>query len=114
VIARSLNVKLTCLESCGKKEIDLFEFLRAKKQIGNPRLKIEMIKNSKRLICVSCVGEFAAEVPIDLIYEEGTWSPSISQDDALKLDRVREALGNDDVSDALNDAKVFQLLPVQP
>ena len=110
MIARSLNVKLTCLKSCGKKEINLFEFLRAEKQIGNSRLKIEMIKNTKRLIRV---GEFAGEVPIDLIYEEGTWSPSFSHDDALKLDRVREALGNGDVSAASNDAKVFQLLPIQ-
>lgn len=38
------------------------------------------------------VGKYAAEVVIEIIDSEDGWSPYISRDDALKLDRVREAL----------------------
>jgi hypothetical protein len=37
-------------------------------------------------------GKYAAEVPVDLIEEEGDWSPYLSVDDAQKLDAVRLAL----------------------
>lgn len=36
--------------------------------------------------------KYAAEVEIEIIDSEAGWSPYISLDDALKLDRVREAL----------------------
>jgi hypothetical protein len=69
-----------------------------------------MIEKTSKLIRVC---DFAAEVPIDLLYNDCGWSPTISSDDVRKLDRVREALGKGDIGAALNDAKVFQLVPVQ-
>ena len=58
------------------------------------------------------IGDYAAEVEIDLIYEDGMWSPSMSHDDALKIDRVRDALETGDLRAAGLDAKVFKLKQV--
>ena len=52
------------------------------------------IKPVKRLIRE---GALAAEVDIELIEEEGGWTPYLSVDDAYKLDDVREALRAGDV-----------------
>jgi hypothetical protein len=38
------------------------------------------------------VGEYAAEVEVEMIYTDDDWSPYLSLDDAMKLDDVREAL----------------------
>jgi hypothetical protein len=57
-------------------------------------------------------GKFAAEVPIDLIEEEGGWSPYLSLDDARKLEAVRLALRQGDVATAAKYGRVFELLPV--
>jgi hypothetical protein len=85
-------------------------FSRQMKQIDHLGNKNEMLKKTKRFIHV---GDLAAEVPIDLLYDDCGWSPTISSDDVRKLDRVREALGKGDIGAALNDAKVFQLVPVR-
>jgi hypothetical protein len=53
-----------------------------------------------------------AEVAIDLDYSEETWSPTMSLEDAEKLDRVRTALRRGDHEAAAKDAKVFELLPL--
>lgn len=47
------------------------------------------IKASKRLVRE---GDFVAEVDVDLIDADGGWAPSLSLDDAYRLDDVREAL----------------------
>jgi len=57
-------------------------------------------------------GQFAAEVPVDLIEEEGGWSPYLSVEDASKLDAVRKALREGDVAAAAKFARVFQLHPI--
>lgn len=57
-------------------------------------------------------GEYAAEVEVDLIENEGDWGPFLSLDDAEKLDRVREALRRGDVDQASRLGKVFRLLPI--
>lgn len=57
-------------------------------------------------------GRYAAEVPVDLIEEQGGWSPYLSVDEAKKLDTVRRALRQGDISAAARHGRVFELLPV--
>jgi hypothetical protein len=57
-------------------------------------------------------GKFAAEVPIELIEDEGDWSPRMSLDDAKKLESVRLALQRGDINAAARYSRVFELLPV--
>jgi len=57
-------------------------------------------------------GKYAAEVPIELVEEEGGWSPYLSLDDARKLETVRAALRQGDVATAAKYGRVFELLPV--
>ena len=58
------------------------------------------------------VGKYAAEVPVELIEEEGGWSPYLSFDDAKKLESVRLALEAGDVARAAKLARVYELLPI--
>ena len=67
---------------------------------------------TRRTIKIIHEGRYAAEVPIELIEEEGGWSPYLSIDDATKLDSVRKALRKGDVATAAKYGRVFQLLPV--
>lgn len=57
-------------------------------------------------------GKYAAEVSVDLIEEEGGWSPYLSFEDAMKIDAVRLALREGDVAQAARLARVFELLPI--
>jgi hypothetical protein len=57
-------------------------------------------------------GNYMAEVPVELIEEEGGWSPYLSLEDALKLDDVRLALRRGDVATAAKYARVFEVTPV--
>jgi hypothetical protein len=57
-------------------------------------------------------GKYAAEVSIELIGEEGGWSPYLSLDDARKIETVRLALRQGDVATAAKFSRVFELLPV--
>ncbi len=57
-------------------------------------------------------GEYLAEVDVDLIITDDDWSPYISVEDAYKLDDVREALRNGDVSSANKFARVYSLTPI--
>lgn len=57
-------------------------------------------------------GKYAAEVAIELIDDEGSWSPTMSLDDAKKLDAVRLALKRGDVAAAAKHGRVFELTPV--
>ena len=57
-------------------------------------------------------GDLAAEVDVELIQSEGGWSPSISIDDAEKLDKVKDALRRRDVESASKLARVFRLTPI--
>jgi hypothetical protein len=57
-------------------------------------------------------GKYAAEVPIELIEEEGGWSPYLSIEDARKLEAVRLALRRGDVADAAKYGRVFELTPI--
>jgi hypothetical protein len=45
-------------------------------------------------------GKYAAEVSIELFYTEESWSPTMSLDDARKLETVRRALQRGDIAEA--------------
>jgi hypothetical protein len=57
-------------------------------------------------------GKYAAEVSIDLEYSDESWSPTMSADDARKLDTVRLALRRGDIAEAAKLGRVFELTPV--
>jgi hypothetical protein len=57
-------------------------------------------------------GKYAAEVPIELLYSEDSWSPTMSLEDARKLETVRLALQRGDVAEAAKHGRVFELTPV--
>jgi len=57
-------------------------------------------------------GKYAAEVQVELIEEEGGWSPYLSFEDAKKVEAVRLALKEGDVARAAKLARVYELLPV--
>ena len=57
-------------------------------------------------------GQCAAEVEVELLETRDDWSPSLSLDDAYKLDDVREALRRGDIQSASRLARVFSLTPI--
>jgi hypothetical protein len=67
------------------------------------------VRKSKELIRE---GKYAAEVEIELHYSDESWSPTMSGDDARKLDAVRLALRRGDVGEAAKHARVFELKAV--
>jgi hypothetical protein len=58
------------------------------------------------------VGEYAAEVTIEMLYTDDDWSPYLSLEDATKLDDVREALQRKDFKTAQKLARVYSLAPL--
>jgi hypothetical protein len=68
-----------------------------------------MIRKSTKLIHE---GKYAAEVEIELLYSDESWSPTMSADDARKLDTVRLALRRGDIAEAAKYGRVFELTPV--
>ena len=57
-------------------------------------------------------GKYAAEIPVELIEQEGGWSPYLSLEDARKLETVRFALRRGDIAEAAKHGRVFELTPV--
>jgi len=57
-------------------------------------------------------GRYAAEVQVELIPDDNAWGPYLSLTDALKLERVEDALKAGDLIAASREAKVFELLPI--
>ena len=57
-------------------------------------------------------GKYAAEVEIELHYSDDSWSPTMSADDARKLEAVTLALRRGDVAEAARHGRVFALTPV--
>ncbi len=56
-------------------------------------------------------GKYAAEVAIELIYSEESWSPTMSLEDAGKIEAVRLALCHGDIAEAAQYGRVFELTP---
>jgi len=59
-------------------------------------------------------GEYVAEVEVELIKSDQSWSPYLSVADAQKLDDVRRALRDVDIASASKLARVYRLTPVKP
>jgi hypothetical protein len=59
-------------------------------------------------------GKYAAEVEIELHYSDDSWSPTLSADDARKLETVMLALRRGDIAEAAKYGRVFELTPVAP
>ena len=57
-------------------------------------------------------GKYAAEVAIELQYSDDSWSPTMSLDDARKLEAVQLALQRGDIAEASKYGRVFELTPV--
>lgn len=57
-------------------------------------------------------GKYFAEVSVELLETNESWSPYLSLEDAYKLDDVRSALQKDDLERAMSLAKIFTLQPV--
>ena len=58
------------------------------------------------------VGEYVAEIEVELIITEDEWSPYLSVAEAYKLDSVRQALKQEDISTASKHGQVYKLTPV--
>lgn len=60
------------------------------------------------------VGEFVAEVEVDLIESGPTddWGPYLSLEDAYELDDIRELLKQGKLEEATTKARVYTLTPV--
>lgn len=57
-------------------------------------------------------GNYAVEVPIELIENDLLWSPYLSPDDVRKLEAVRLALRRGDIASAATHGRVFELTPI--
>ena len=57
-------------------------------------------------------GRYVAEVEVEIIVSEESWSPYMSLEDAYKLDDVREALRREDISAAARLSRVYTLTPI--
>jgi len=58
-------------------------------------------------------GDLVAEVTVELREDAGDWSPTISVQDATRLDEVRQALRSGDVPRASRLAdRVYRLTPL--
>lgn len=57
------------------------------------------------------VGSFVAKVEVGLVYDDDSWSPCLSLEDARKLDKIRMALQEGDIQAAAKYAQIFQLTP---
>lgn len=55
---------------------------------------------------------YVAEVEVEVIEDETSWSPYLSLEDAQRFDQVRAALKNGDVKAAAWIGRVYTLAPV--
>ena len=57
-------------------------------------------------------GQFVAEVEVEVIEDDSSWSPYLSVADAIRLDKVRDALRRGDLNAAASLGCVYRLEPV--
>ncbi len=57
-------------------------------------------------------GHYVAEVEVELIEDEGGWSPYLSVDEAYRLDDLRDALRRGDLKSAARYGRIYELRPV--
>ena len=68
--------------------------------------------NSRQKIKLVHEGQYVAEVAVEVTESEQGWSPTMSLEDAYKLDDVREALKAGDLKAATKYGRVYELKPV--
>lgn len=68
--------------------------------------------NSRRKIKFVHQGQYVAEVAVEVSDTDDSWSPTISLDDAYKLDEVRDALKQGDLKAAARYGRVYELRPI--
>jgi hypothetical protein len=68
-----------------------------------------MRKMTKKLIRE---GRYAADVDVELIYDDTEWSPYLSPSDVQKLEATRNALQRGDLAEAARHGRVFELTPI--
>jgi hypothetical protein len=59
-------------------------------------------------------GKYAAKVTVELTYSDESWSPTMSFEDARKLETVRLALQRGDVAEIAKFGRVYELRPLAP
>jgi hypothetical protein len=57
-------------------------------------------------------GRYVAEIEVEVLEDEGGWSPYLSINDAYRLDDVGEALRKGDLSSAAKYGRIYELCPV--
>ena len=57
-------------------------------------------------------GQYVAEVKVDLVMSDESWSPYLTLEDAYKLDDVRLALRRGDIETASCFGKIYTLKPI--
>lgn len=57
-------------------------------------------------------GQYVAEITVEVTESGQGWSPTISLEDAYKLDDVREALKSGNLKAAAQYGRVYELRPV--
>jgi hypothetical protein len=67
---------------------------------------------TRRLTRIIREGGYLAEVDVQVMEIEGSWSAVMSLEDAQILDEVREALRQGDVQRAARLARVFTIAPI--
>ena len=68
--------------------------------------------SSRQKIKLVHEGQYVAEVAVVVNESEQGWSPTMSLEDAYKLDDVREALKAGDLKAAAQYGRVYELRPV--
>jgi len=71
-----------------------------------------MLERKRKLTEFVREGKYAAEVLVEFYYAAESWSPTMSMDDARKLEAVRLALRRSDIAEAAKYGRVFELMPV--
>ncbi len=54
-------------------------------------------------------GQYVAEVEIELVDSDISWSPTMSLEDAYHLDDIRKALKAGDLAAAAKNARVYEM-----
>jgi hypothetical protein len=68
--------------------------------------------NTSRTTKLIHEGQYAAEVDVDLIQDDGAWGPYLTVQTTEKLEEVRAALRRGDLKAAAKLARVYSLTPV--
>ena len=68
--------------------------------------------NQRKKIKFVHEGQYVAEVAVEVTESEEGWQPTISLEDACKLDDVREALKAGDLKAAAQYGCVYELRPI--